>query len=116
MQWSPSSDASNSSDGKKKSSLILWNPFVYCRVYKNAPIISAVDLNSPVHAFPTSLFNIYFIVILLPTYWYFMWSLFVAFPHQTSRLLRRQHVSRLSHSSRFVHVNNIDCYRMRSAN
>ena len=86
---------------------ILWNPKVHYRIRKCPPPVPILNLIKPVHALIPNFLNIHFNIILSFRPGSSKWSLSLSFPTKAYPLPHTCYMSRLSHSSRFDHPNNI---------
>jgi hypothetical protein len=106
----PSSEA-NIFSASQEIPRILWNPKVHYRIQKCPPPLPILSQLNTVHTLTSHFRKIHFNIFLSSTPGCYEWSLSLGFPHKNrvyvSRLPRTCYISRLSHSSRFYHLNHI---------
>lgn len=102
--------AASSSSSCHVTHRVIWHPKGHCRGDKSA-ICPPSWVSSILPMPPLHLFNIHFNTVHLSLPRSSKWSLFLGSPHHkavcTSPFICTCHMPRLSHSSWFVHVNNI---------
>jgi hypothetical protein len=73
MEMSPSLEAANCA-ATQEIPCILWNPKVYFRDHKSAPLIPIPSEINPIHTIPSYLYKIHFNIVRSPTPCSSQWS------------------------------------------